>query len=222
MMETPIVAPGKASFMSSTMNIMISVLGTGILTVPWALSQSSLVFGVVLLVGICAVNIASFVSLASSCERTGMYSYLGMGTNILGRRAGLFLQSVVLCHTFFSCISYMVFIGAILPDGIRGIGSVDLSDESLRVFCLIGTGLLILPLCLTKNLDVLRYSSGLAVAGIVYTAVCVIYRYMHPFKDDTPAGVSTPSPTPAGEINWTKATVTQLLFAYFLYFKNLT
>ena len=230
MMDTPVVPPGKASFVGSTLNIMTrfsrlcqfasqkaltcsfsleSVIGSGILTVPWALSQSSLVYGVSLLCLICGINVASFVSLASCCERTGTYSYLGMGTNILGRKAGLFLQSVVLCHTFFSCVSYMVFIGSILPDGIKGIATVGISDDLLRTVSLIGTGVLVLPLCLTKNLDPLRYSSGLAVAGVLYTSVCVIYRLGHPYEDD--ASTPTLAPTPQGEINWTSVSVRTLL-----------
>ena len=82
----------KASIASSVFNLVNNIIGAGLLTMPWALRESSLVTGLVLISIVGFFNAYSFMLLAKCCDLSGTFSYKEMGARTLGRKWGILIQ----------------------------------------------------------------------------------------------------------------------------------
>lgn len=174
---------GSAGFVPSVINLIVNVLGVGVLTISWALTQTSVVNGIALLVIMCVLNIFAFHLIARCCEASGSFSYLDMGRMVLGHRGGTIVQSVVLFHTYFSCVSYTIFIGDLLPKAITSTfnSDLDLGESGFRALVIVVLAVAVLtPLALVKKLEFLKYTSFSACVGIGFLVCVVIYRFVRP------------------------------------------
>jgi len=92
-------------------NIVNNIIGSGLLSLPWALRECGLFFGLVTMFGICCLNAVTIMVLARCCEMAGAYSYKEIGRRALGPTAGFVSQTIVAGYTLGSTISYIVLIG---------------------------------------------------------------------------------------------------------------
>lgn len=168
-----------ASPRASVINMVNNVIGAGLLSMPWAFRQSSIVTGLLTLLVIGVLNIFSLLLLARSCDLSGSFSYKEMGSLAYGRRAGLIIQWTVALYTVMSCISYVVLIGDFIPDVVEFFQPDfwGMSKEVFRASLQIGVGLCVfLPLSFLKNLEILKYPSSLAFLGIGYATVLLVVK----------------------------------------------
>lgn len=180
---------GSAKFVPSVINLIVNVLGVGVLTISWALTQTSVVNGIALLVIMCVLNIFAFHLIARCCEASGSFSYLDMGRMVLGRRGGVVVQAVVLFHTYFSCVSYTIFIGDLLPKAITSTFDSDLHLGAANFRALVIAVLtvaVLTPLALVKKLEFLKYTSFSACVGIAFLVCVVAYRFVDAPSDTVP------------------------------------
>lgn len=156
--------------LGSTFNLINSVLGAGMLSVPFAVRSAGIVPAVVLLV-VCAVM--ADVSLRLLC----LSQYYGRGETfesladkVLGPRWRItaLIGKVVL--SFGACVGYLVALGDLLPGLIQdwGIGS----DRAVALT--VATLGPILGLALLRDLSALWFTSAIAVVSILYLTVVVI------------------------------------------------
>lgn len=75
-----------------------------------------------------------------------------------------------------SCISYMVLLGDFLPNALH------MEDRRSIVMIVASAGVLF-PLTLFKHLKSFRYTSTLAVVGMLFATVDVIYRFFRHYDD---------------------------------------
>jgi amino acid permease len=128
--------------------------------------------------------------LGRCCEVTGAYTFKGLAERAFGRRAGIAIQCVVLSYTTGTCIAYVIFAGEFCQDFFAycayASGHVDAAGATTQPEVVVFTGayryltdpvyskvglslFVLLPICLVRDLHMLRHTSTLAVICIMYT-----------------------------------------------------
>ena len=163
---------GRASILSSSFNLTCNLIGSGMLAMPWALKESSLISGCVILGLLAVFNAISMILLAKCCDMARSFSYQKIGTRALGATAGVVIQITMLAYTFSSCLSYIILIGDFVPNAVESMRpdrfGLDATDLRLYVILIISLAIL-LPLSFIRNLYSLRFTSAIAMLAIFYT-----------------------------------------------------
>lgn len=185
----------SASVFSSTVNMSNTIIGAGLLTLPFALKVSGgIVNGLVLFVCVALGSAHGFSFLCRSCELTGKFTYREVGDAAMPGR-GWLVEGIKGCYTMGTAIAYMVLIGdfsTLLAGDLfqaqgRGAWLHDIfADRSSATIVI--AALMCFPLSLLRSLNALRFTSLLSIACITYTVVAVFYTFAfeHRFHvDDT-------------------------------------
>lgn len=181
----------KATVMSSIFNLANNIMGAGMLVLPWAMAQSTLIPGCLLMVMASFCSTSSLLMLGRCCEVTGAYTFKGLAEKAFGRNAGIAIQCVVLSYTTGTCIAYVIFSGEFSRDFFKycaySAGQVANATNGAEpsflgayyyltdpIYSKVGLALFVLlPICLVRDLHMLRHTSTLAVLCIIYTTVMV-------------------------------------------------
>jgi amino acid permease len=178
---------GTAEVFPSVLNLTNNILGAGLFSMPWCLSQATAVSGALLLVLCACLNTISFVILCRCTELSGEYSYLKMGRVALGGRFGILVQSVVALYAVGSTISFVVLTGDFLVGKDTGLFEYlanntilynpDDETGSRAIVVTAATLLFFLPLGLLRKLDALKYTSFFGCLASLFAGVLTVYVY---------------------------------------------
>lgn len=156
---------------SSTINLVKTILGAGLLAIPFAFRSDGVLIGTLLTL-LAALTSGFGLFLLSKCSKTlinprnSSFFTLCMLTYPL--LSPLFdLAMIVQC--FGVSLSYLVLIGDVFP-GLFG-------GESN--FWILLSAVVTVPLCCLKKLDSLRYSSILGLFALAYLSLLVITYFAH-------------------------------------------
>ncbi|QLQ77972.1 hypothetical protein HG537_0A02190 [Torulaspora globosa] len=193
---------------SSTINLVKTILGAGLLAIPFAFRSDGVVVGTLLtLLAAVTSGFGLFILSKSSKTlinpRNSSFFTLCMLTYPL--LAPLFdLAMIVQC--FGVGLSYLVLIGDLFPRLFGGEAN----------FWILMSALVTVPLCCLKKLDNLRYSSILGLFALAYLSLLVVICFVHGtlFTHDYERN--------RGEISWFKvydakglmSTFSIIVFAY--------
>ena len=107
---------GTASFSGSTFNLVNSMIGAGILSLPYALSQAGMALGIVLLVGFAALSTMACVLLHRCMISTTKDSYSDMAGELFGPRLAVLVDVVQAVYSYGACVGYLViYLGNEMP-----------------------------------------------------------------------------------------------------------
>jgi len=208
------VGGGTASGISTAFNIVKGIMGVGILTVPWSLSQIGIAPALVLLSLSFLLSLACWVLLCLLCSFYGVFSYRDLGLIVFGRRFATFLDVLLLLFLYLVCILYVVFLTDFVVDGLStfgvavtddltlsslpSIGSLPLSEVAgSRLFiAAVAVFGVLFPLSLLRRLDSLKYSSFLGIVGVLYTVGLVLFTF---FDDGDRSGRAV-----AASVRWVR------------------
>jgi len=110
------------SFPSSVFNAMASTLGTGILTLPYAVNLSGLWLGVFnILLGL-VLAIYSTMLIVVTGEKTKCYLYEGIGYKSHGNCMGKFAEINMIVNNFAFVIAYIVLLKELIPHAFDIVG----------------------------------------------------------------------------------------------------
>ncbi|KAG8460572.1 hypothetical protein KFE25_011347 [Diacronema lutheri] len=178
-MATPLIAPptawrhGHASLLSSVANLCNTIVGAGILGLPYALARCGLLLGVGLLLG-CALGCAlSLHLLARSAHTTGVRpaSFYSVANAAIPRWAFV-IDLAVAVKCFGVATSYLIVAGDMLP---LVCAHLRLHPAfSSRELWVVLASTVAAPLACASRLDVMKYTSALAIACVVYLAVLAL------------------------------------------------
>lgn len=157
---------GAAGSITISINLLKTILGTGMLALPFAFKELALIPGIVLL-GVCGYFARHGLAVYSQCAmRAGVSGDDGISVmcKMVDRRLGPVINFALLAMCLGSAISYLCLIGDILPQ---------LLPVSInRNLCTLTAGIfLLLPLCFIKDLNRLQYTSLFGLMGIIYTLI---------------------------------------------------
>ncbi|KAL0223984.1 hypothetical protein P9112_003374 [Eukaryota sp. TZLM1-RC] len=184
-----------ATIFSTSVNLANTVIGAGVLCLGYTMHQAGAGLALCLMICVCLLSVTSFIMLSICCEQTGTYNYRGIAKKVFGHRSAIVVEFSVFLYTASLAIGYVVLLGHFLPSITK-----TLLPESAPSFLTNRNSLLILlsafilyPLTLFPKLDALKYTSVVAVVGVIFFTCSMVYRL---------ATKSYPMPDPKGPFIW--------------------
>ena len=159
---------------SSVFNLVSTILGGGVLSLPYAVQSSGLVLGGVALVLAALASAFTIDLMILASNRTGYAGYEDIGRGAYGRTAQIITISLIGLLTWLAAIAYGVLIGDMLVPPIELLGwHPGVWGRRLLIVCAL---LFISPLAFKRSLASLWFmgivtviSVGFATAAVTYT-----------------------------------------------------
>lgn len=168
-------------------------LGSGIISLPCAFQGLGIVPSIIVLIIISLSCVFSTYILLEAVDKTGRraVSYEALARLLLGRGWDYLAAFNMWIICFGSCVAYVISIGDVL---VRTFDSSSVSPFlrskwGNRIAVTIIWFCLMLPMCIPRQINALRFCSVIGVMFIVYfVVVVVIHSCAYGFKDGKPKG----------------------------------
>eukprot|EP01001_Neometanema_parovale_P006050 NODE_2435_length_1422_cov_60.253272_g2317_i0.p1 GENE.NODE_2435_length_1422_cov_60.253272_g2317_i0~~NODE_2435_length_1422_cov_60.253272_g2317_i0.p1 ORF type:complete len:433 (+),score=31.51 NODE_2435_length_1422_cov_60.253272_g2317_i0:50-1348(+) len=171
----PLVVRDMSNF-NSAIALVNTVVGSGILGLPFAMHQASLAPGVGCMMLAMLLSGYSMSLLAKCCLRTRSDSYKDVLMKAFGTNWGLGIEAMVVGYTFMSCIAYSVIWADNFPEVLKNDWHV--ADPWNSKWILMAfVGCLFTALCCLPRLSMLRYSSVLGTGFALFLGFMLAYKY---------------------------------------------
>ena len=128
--------PAPGSGVGAATNLCSATLGAGVLSLPFALSRTGIVPGLLLLVLAAASTVGSIDLLVRCQSRTGLGGYEAMALVLLGPGALAVAEASVFVFCFGTAVAYVVAVGDLWQEGVLNVFSANLA----RAAALLGRG----------------------------------------------------------------------------------
>ncbi|XP_056283500.1 putative sodium-coupled neutral amino acid transporter 11 isoform X1 [Pseudoliparis swirei] len=181
---TTLITPHKAprepssSMIYASFNFINSIIGSGIIGLPYALNQAGLPFGLLLLVVVGFITDYSIILLIKGGNLSGTNSYQSLVQSTFGFPGFLILSGLQFLYPFIAMISYNITTGDTLTkvfQRIPGVGPDHILAERHFVI-LLSTLAFTMPLSLYRNIEKLGKVSLLSMVLTVAILITVIIR----------------------------------------------
>uniref|UniRef100_UPI0037E76A3F sodium-coupled neutral amino acid transporter 3-like n=1 Tax=Semicossyphus pulcher TaxID=241346 RepID=UPI0037E76A3F len=171
---------GKTSFGMSVFNLSNAIMGSGILGLSYAMSNTGIVLFLILLTCIACLSCYSIHLLLSSAGVVGIRAYEQLGLRAFGHPGKILAAVIITLHNIGAMSSYLFIVKSELPLVIQAfLGQTSSSDDWFmngNYLIIIVTICIILPLTLMKHLGYLGYTSGFSLSCMVFFLSSVIYK----------------------------------------------
>jgi amino acid permease len=173
---------GKGTVLSSTLVLANTVIGAGVLSLPYAVKECGLLLGCGLIVAMALLIATTQKFIVYGCLEHRPRSYEELVRSLFGVAWGTFMELVVFTYQFGACIAYqLVIYDQAKPLLVQYVGED--SAFARPTGGLIAAGLLVLPLCIQRELDVLKYTSFLGVLAPLFLCGVLAYRGIEHLAD---------------------------------------
>eukprot|EP00064_Thunnus_orientalis_P013282 superscaffoldBa00002137_g13319 len=163
---------GKTSFGMSVFNLSNAIMGSGILGLSYAMSNTGIVLFLVLLTCIACLSCYSVHLLLRSAGVVGIRAYEQLGLRAFGHTGKILAAVIITLHNIGAMSSYLFIVKSELPLVIQAfLGQTSSSDDWFmngNYLIIIVTACVILPLALMKHLGYLGYTSGFSLSCMVF------------------------------------------------------
>uniref|UniRef100_A0A8C5BI08 Amino acid transporter transmembrane domain-containing protein n=1 Tax=Gadus morhua TaxID=8049 RepID=A0A8C5BI08_GADMO len=171
---------GKTSFGMSAFNLSNAIMGSGILGLSYAMSNTGIVLFPILLTAIACLSSYSVHLLLQSAGVVGIRAYEQLGLRAFGQVGKIIAAVIITLHNIGAMSSYLFIVKFELPLVIQAfLGQTSSSEEwymNGNYLIVIVSVLIILPLALMKHLGYLGYTSGFSLTCMVFFLSSVIYK----------------------------------------------
>uniref|UniRef100_A0A674MEL3 Solute carrier family 38 member 5 n=1 Tax=Takifugu rubripes TaxID=31033 RepID=A0A674MEL3_TAKRU len=171
---------GKTSFGMSVFNLSNAIMGSGILGLAFAMSNTGIILFVILLIFIAVLSAYSIHLLLRSAGVVGIRAYEQLGNRAFGPPGKMLAACIITVHNIGAMSSYLFIVKSELPLVIQAFLS---KHENTGEWFLNGNYLIIivsasiiLPLALMRQLGYLGYTSGFSLTCMVFFLISVIYK----------------------------------------------
>ncbi|KAI5966031.1 hypothetical protein KGF57_000667 [Candida theae] len=176
---------GRATIKSGTINLLNTIIGAGILAMPYGLSTNGLLFGCILIV--CSSLTSSFGlylqnKVAKYTGQRGSVSYFSLA-QLTYPQFSIVFDSAISIKCFGVGVSYLVVIGDLMPKIVETISGDDATANHpilmhrnfwITLFMVV----VVAPLSYLKKLNSLKYTSFVALFSVAYLICLVIEKYI--------------------------------------------
>ncbi|XP_077454809.1 sodium-coupled neutral amino acid transporter 3-like [Stigmatopora argus] len=171
---------GKTSFGMSIFNLSNAIMGSGILGLAFAMSNTGILLFIILLVFIAILSAYSIHLLLKSAGVVGIRAYEQLGNRAFGSPGKILAGSIITVHNIGAMSSYLFIVKSELPLVIQAfLGKHENTGEWFlngNYLIIIVSAAIILPLALMKQLGYLGYTSGFSLSCMVFFLISVIYK----------------------------------------------
>ncbi|MED6249353.1 hypothetical protein ATANTOWER_012880 [Ataeniobius toweri] len=168
----------RGSMISASFNFINSIIGSGIIGLPYALNQAGLPLGLLLLILVGFITDYSIVLLIKGGNLSGSNSYQSLVQSTFGFPGFLILSALQFLYPFIAMISYNITTGDTLTkvfQRIPGVGPDHILAERHFVI-LLSTFMFTLPLSLYRNIKRLGKVSFLSMVLTLTILIIVTIR----------------------------------------------
>ncbi len=149
------IPPGNSSVYKASFNFINSIVGAGIIGMPFAMGECGLIGGVFLMVCV-AMLVARSVRILIECgERENHLDYEDLANHLLGKRGYYAALTSMFLFAFGAQVAYLIIIGDTIPVLAGGNREVVIGMVGLFV---------VLPLSMLEDMTNLSYTSLAAIA----------------------------------------------------------
>eukprot|EP00549_Striatella_unipunctata_P007747 CAMPEP_0118712600 /NCGR_PEP_ID=MMETSP0800-20121206/24927_1 /TAXON_ID=210618 ORGANISM="Striatella unipunctata, Strain CCMP2910" /NCGR_SAMPLE_ID=MMETSP0800 /ASSEMBLY_ACC=CAM_ASM_000638 /LENGTH=460 /DNA_ID=CAMNT_0006617711 /DNA_START=143 /DNA_END=1525 /DNA_ORIENTATION=+ len=169
---------GTATISNEIFNLVKNIVGAGVLSLPAGIAAfgnapSALIPASVLIGFFGVMSAYGFSLIGRVCAYTGASSYREAWSKSVGERSSV-LPAVSVCFkTFAAILAYSMILADTFQKLLTTAGIT--ASRSNTLFGI--TSLVLLPLCLLKNLNALAPFSLLGIMGMGYTSLAMAFRY---------------------------------------------
>ncbi|XP_058465697.1 putative sodium-coupled neutral amino acid transporter 11 [Malaya genurostris] len=169
-----------SSLPQASFNYINSIVGSGVIGIPYALHRAGFGLGLFLLVLVAVITDYSLILMVRCGHLCGRFSYPGVMEAAYGKTGYYLLSLLQFMYPFLAMISYNVVVGDTLSKVlVRLVPSWGNSMGAVRFgVVLVVTVFVIIPLCLYKNVSRLAKASFLSLACVVIILIAVVYKLL--------------------------------------------
>lgn len=170
------------------------------LALPFAFKSTGVVLGIIVLFGVYSLIILSIELLVASSKHSKVKSYRGISEAAMGKYGNWLTQGAVFLSTFGAMTSYLIIIGDMMGPLIGfwmgGTNDDYCSIYARRQFPITVSLLIVVPLTMLRNIDSLRYTSGIAVCAVLYLLMVVVFKSGESISESQSLIPAQPYPIP--------------------------
>ncbi|KAI0268713.1 amino acid transporter [Gloeopeniophorella convolvens] len=168
--------------LNSIANMANSILGAGIIGLPYAISRAGFFTGMFLLVVLCGVTDWTIRLIVTNAKLSGTNSYIGIMDRCFGSSGRAAVSFFQFSFAFGGMCAFGIIIGDTIPHVVRSIFptlptipvlSLLADRQFVIALCTIGVSY---PLSLYRNIHKLSIASGLALVGMIIIVTSVIFE----------------------------------------------
>ncbi|KAJ2488274.1 hypothetical protein IWW37_004954 [Coemansia sp. RSA 2050] len=188
---------GSSSPLGAGFNVVNTMIGSGILALPYALKEAGFYFGIFVLVLVAFLTAFSLNTLVFSGRRVGLYKYEAVSAAALGRSGYYLLSFALSVNSIGSCISYLIIVGDIVTSLVQTMFGLNFFTTRQAVIVVAALGFT-LPLLFFRTLEPLVRPSALSVLCLpVIVLIVAIRGPTYALPEPAPTPVFGPSILPA-------------------------
>lgn len=168
---------GKSTDGAAIINLLNTIVGAGILAMPFAIRQNGIVLGVVS-ISFSALAAGMGLYLQGLCSifvKDGHASFFQISQKTYPSLSVIFDLAIAI-KCFGVGVSYLIIIGDLMPQIANSFG-ITHSIAATRSFWIFLSLLVVGPLSFLKHLDSLKYTSVVALVAVGYLVIIVIYQF---------------------------------------------
>lgn len=167
-----------AGVFEGTVNMANSILGAGIVSLPYAIRESGFVAGIVLLAGIALLTDWTIRLIVLNAKLSGRATYIDIMGHCFGQHGRMAVSIFQFVFAFGGMCAFCVVVGDTIPNVISSVLPV-LRDTILsnRQFVIVVCTMAIsFPLSLYRNIESLSKASAVALLSMVFIILAVVVR----------------------------------------------
>lgn len=169
-----------ATIKSGSINLLNTIIGAGILAMPFGLKSNGLVFGCVLIVWSSLTSAFGLYlqnKVAKYTQQREAVSYFSLA-QLTYPHLSIVFDSAISIKCFGVGVSYLVVIGDLMPKIMESVGVHEGLWLERNVWITIFMVAIVVPLSYLKKLDSLKYTSIVALFSVVYLICLVVEHYI--------------------------------------------
>ncbi|KAF9460695.1 AAAP amino acid permease [Collybia nuda] len=171
--------------LDSIANMANSILGAGIIGLPYAISQAGFFTGLILLVILCGVTDWTIRLIVVNAKLSGRHSYIEIMDHCFGSSGRAAVSFFQFAFAFGGMCAFGIIIGDTIPHVIRSLFPQLYKIPILRIFAnrqfiiALCTICVSYPLSLYRDIHKLSRASGVALIGMLIIVISVIIEGPH-------------------------------------------